>query len=707
MPIITAAPWVEALGTKDGSSRLRPITRVPVPSHLPLIMGYAQKGDTNMNLVLGNSAKKVYGDDIFDVRSPFATHQTVLANEINSVGNAFMFKRVIPEDAPPPANVRISIELVKTKVNPKERLTDGSYKLTQGGDTIAASQPVDGHIAKFVAEYITPGSEQESNFGKGVKKTGTLQGTSSEESTRYPLFDLEVSSQGSWGNLQGIRIWSDSVHGSTPVNESLVRHQKAYPYFFSFVEKEDENSTAKTVYADTGEQHVQLTLKENTFDKNTDSDYYFGTELLRRWAMPNAASHLKPTGPFGRLHVYQANIEEVHTKIVEAEKKLMETYPGMLHDFVNGETDHYRLNLFGGFTTQGVPYISYQINKENVVGERVLRFTERSNIMASGGGDGTMSPEGFAKLVANEFKAFADQNSHYLNPILYPISVFYDTGFPMETKRQLGKFLAIRKDVALALVPSAFGEREPTPAEESSICVALRTIMQAYPESSFFATPVMRGMVFAHTGVLTSSRYRHRAPLVIEAARKFAKYMGASNGIWKSEYAPDRSPNNQVEMFTDLSSAYKPASVRNRDWKAGMIWVDPFDIDKFYWPALRTVYEDDTSILTSALTVFCICELVKIGYRVHAEFSGRSDLTNLQLKERKEARCNELIRGRFDERFDITPTVDFTKQDILRGYSDTLKFTIRGNNMKTVQTLWVEALRFEENDVATTEQNLI
>lgn len=707
MPIVTAAPWTEALGTRDGSSRERVISRIPVPSHLALVFTYAQKGDTEMNLVSGDTALWKYGDEIFDVRSKFATHQTVLANELNSVGNAIMMKRVIPDDAPPAANVRISAEVVKTRINPKRRLSDGNYDLDVNGNTVDVNTSVEGHRIKFIAEYIKPEADGTSNIGKGKIRTGTLTGINAEESQRIPLMDFEVSSQGSWGNLQGIRIWADDVNGQIPVNETLVRSQKAYPYFFSFVEKADEESTATVVYADTGEQNVQLTLKPKTFDMSTDSDYYVGTELLRRWAMPNAASHLKAQGPFGNLFLYEKNIEDLHIALATAEKAAMASYPGMVHDLTAGEEDHFRFNLFGGFTTQGTPYISYEIVRNSAVAnERVLRFSSNSNIMATGGGDGTLSPENFAKLVEREVAQFGDRNSKYLDIIRYPISAFYDTGFPMSTKKALGKLISIRKDIMLALVPSVYGEREPTPSEESSICVALRTIMQAYPESTHFGTPIMRGMIFAHKGRMVSSRYRQRAPLVIEAARKFARYMGASDGIWKDEYSPDREPTNRVEQFVEISEAYKPASVRNRDWKAGMIWIDPADLNEFYWPALRTVYEDDSSILTSAITVFCICELEKIGERVRTKFSGRSDLTNGQLADRIEREVLEQVQGRFGNRFEIVPKVDFTKADIARGYSWTLKISIYGNNMKTVQTLYIEALRNEGNDEATTSFNI-
>lgn len=695
MSIITAAPWTENLGTKDGSTRKLVVERTPYPSHLPLIFTYAKKGDTDLNLVSGDSALDAYGDDLFDVRSKYATHQTLLAQALNSVGNALMIKRIIPSDAPPAANLRISVEIVKTQIDPKQREVDGEYKLDSNGNTISAQNTVEGHIVKFVSEYITPDQSGVSQVGLGKKRTGTLVGAAGEESQRIPLMDFEVAYQGAYGNLLGLRIWAPTVNSNMPVNETLISNEKAYPYYFTFIEKSNENATATVVANDRGEQAIQLVLKPDTYDMETDSDYYVGTELLDRWTPDEKTSNVTAKAPFGKLHVYEDNIAAVQAELAASEKALMSTYPGMLHDLdLSINDDQYRFNLFGGTTAQGTPYLSYQIDKTSPTAtESVLRFTENSNIMATGGGDGTMSPQAFADSVAQEVSAFGDKNSKYQNCITYPISIFYDTGFPMATKKALGKLIAIRKDVAVALVPSVYGEREPTPSEESSICIALRTIMQAYPESTHFGTPVMRGMIFAHTGKLLNSRWRKRAPLIIEAAVKFAKYMGASDGKWKSEYSPDEGRNNRVEMFSQISEAYKPASVRNRDWKAGMIWVDACDLKEFYWPALRTVYEDDTSVLTSAITVMGICEIQKIGERVATNYKGNSKLTRGQLKANIERDVIEECSDRFDGRFDITPNVRFDLADIARGYSWVLEIKVAAANMKTVETLYIVAER--------------
>lgn len=52
-----------------------------------------------------------------------------------------------------------------------------------------------------------------------------------------------------------------------------------------------------------------------------------------------------------------------------------------------------------------------------------------------------------------------------------------------------------------------------------------------------------------------------------------------------------------------------------------------------------------------------------------------------------------MLIGRFGNLFTIIPTVEFTKADEKRGYSDTTTIKIFGKNMKTVQTLILETYR--------------
>lgn len=148
--------------------------------------------------------------------------------------------------------------------------------------------------------------------------------------------------------------------------------------------------------------------------------------------------------------------------------------------------------------------------------------------------------------------------------------------------------------------------------------------------------------------------------------------------------------------MTDISITWVPASVRNRNWDAGLNWVQSYDRRSFHFPALKTVYTDDTSVLNSFVTAMAICELNKIAHAAWREFTGVSNLTPAQLVERVNNFVIGRTQNRFDSRFVIQPDANLTEMDRLRGFSWTLPIKIYAQNMRTVMTTYVQAYRMED-----------
>ena len=182
----------------------------------------------------------------------------------------------------------------------------------------------------------------------------------------------------------------------------------------------------------------------------------------------------------------------------------------------------------------------------------------------------------------------------------------------------------------------------------------------------------------------------------MEIATKAAMYMGAGNGKWKSGFSFDQAPANNVSMFINVNVTFTPATVRNKDWSNGLNWVESYGRRSLYFPALKTVYDNDTSVLNSFFTMMACVELEKVGERARRRFSGVSSLTNAQLIERVNAFVDENTTGRFDGRFVIVSDAYFTAADIARGYSWTLPIKIYAPNMKTVMSLSIESYRIDD-----------
>ncbi len=305
-------------------------------------------------------------------------------------------------------------------------------------------------------------------------------------------------------------------------------------------------------------------------------------------------------------------------------------------------------------------------------------------------------PRSFAELVAQRVSEYADPNSNLMDTAVHVESIIYDSGFAIETKMALCKFISERKDTAVVLSTYDVDGEPMTAAQELSVAVALRTRLQSYPESEYYGTAVMRGVIVGRYGTLRNSQYGKKLPLTLELASKAADMMGSGNGIWNAELLFDKAPNNEVTMFDNVNVTYTPASVRNQEWEEGLNWVQSFSRKNLFFPAIKTVYDNDTSVLNSFFTMMACVELQKVGERVWREFTGSVALTDAQLVDRVNRRVEQLTVGRFASMFKIVPAAYISDADKARGYSWTLPIKIFANNMRSIMTLSVQAYRMSD-----------
>ena len=688
--IVNAAPMTIMQGIQDLSTRALVPEPEVLPTHLPKVYLYTQKGPTDPQLVSGNSLTNMYGVDSFDLRKQWATHATVLANLINAQGNAMMVQRVKPVDAAGPANIRVYLDVLPTKVPEYARNSDGSYEVDANGQPVATGNMINGFQVKWVVAPIPLDENDVATFGLGTPIPGDQSDTTTHtQSQRYPIIDMEVPDFGSYGNNNGFRLWAPTSKSSSPIDDRLIAQEKVYPFRMACVSRSNPLTTPSIVQTQYAEQFVNLCFKPNTIDKNTDTQVYAGDVFIQAYQNLTSPSLPPQYGPFGRFKLYDANVEGLLAQFYAAELPFVDSFS----DFDGSNNEEYRFNLISGVSSNAVPYHSYIV----VTGAaNSVRFTENSTVYATGGSDGTMDDISFAALVSAEVVKYSDENSILQDTARYPESIIYDSGFPLATKYDLCSFISTRKDTAVVLSTHDVDSPVLTASQESALAIALRTRLQMYPESEYFGTSTVRGMIVGRCGTMLNSQYTKKLPLTLEIATKAAKYMGAGNGIWKSGFSFDISPANNVDMFVDVNVTFTPATVRNKDWANGLNWVESFTRRTLYFPALKTVYDNDTSVLNSFFTMMACVELEKVGDRARRAYSGESSLTNDQVIERVNQFVIDNTVGRFDNRFIIKPNAYYTAADIARGYSWTLAIKLYAPNMKTVGTLLIQAYRISD-----------
>lgn len=692
--IINAAPMVIQRGTQDLSTRLVPREAEPTPQHLPKFYLYTQKGPSTPNPVSGAEMTTMYGVDSFDLRKQWANHATVFANLVNAEGNAVMIQRVVPEDAGPEANMLLALDVLPTKIPLYVRNSDGSIKLDASNNPVTTGSTTDGYTVKWVVTSLADQTGVASansidNFGGATITPGDqTDASTSTQSQRYPIMQFKASSQGAYGNNAGIRLWAPNVNSNKVPSQTLMSVEKTYPFQISMVRRPDANTSPSVVENNFGERVMTICLKPGTIDPVTDSQLYVGDILLDAYQNLNDPKYPAFFGDFGALHVYDGNIKTLVDMFYAAEAPFMDGFS----DFTGAPDEEYLFNFLNGESSQAVPYHSFQVVNAN----NAVRMSEYSNILAQSGSDGTMNDELFAGLVANAVSEYANANSQLQDIAVNTESIIYDSGFPLATKYALCAFIAERKDTFVVLSTHDVNQAKLSAAEEHSLAVALRTRLQMYPESDYYGTPVMRGMIIGRSGKLRNSQFTKRVPLSAEVAIKSARYMGAGDGRWKNGKHFDGAPGSIVDYVYDVSISFTPSTVRNKDWDVGLNWVQSYDRRSLFFPALKTVCSDDTSVLNSYFTALAIGQLNKVAHKAWREFSGVSYLTNAQLVQRVNDYVNANTQGRFDDRYIIVPEAFFSEMDTLRGFSWTLPIKIYSPNMLTVMTTMVQAYRISD-----------
>lgn len=690
--IVNAAPMVIDYGTQDLSTRLVPRSPELIPQHLPKFYLFAQKGKTTPELVSGVDRSNIFGDETFNYRGKYANHATVFANLANEQGNACMIQRLIPDDAGPEANLTLWLDVLPTTVDVYERNSDGSIATDISGDPIIDGTTA-GYRVKWVVTNSSTISDLSTKFGAATigvgDQTDSLTSTTSQ---RYPILEFKASSRGEYGNLSGIRLSAPTTVSVNAMPTKMMSEYKAYPYTISVIHKETTLATPKVMETLFGEQALTVTLKKDVIDPLTDSELYIGDTFIDSYQNLTDMRYSKVYGEFGEMHVYDANIETLLSLFHTAEIPHIDSFS----DFTSAATDKHLFNFVSGVSSANVPYHSFVF----VDAGNSIRLTNLTNIYAAGGSDGTMTDEIFSTLVIAELDRYTDANDEVQDLAVNVESIMYDSGFPLDAKYALCNFISKRKDTVVLLSTHTSGEAILTASEENSLAIALRTRLRMTPESDYFGTPVMRGMIVGRSGKLRNSQYTKELPLLAEILIKSAKYMGASNGRWKNGAHFDGAPGSIVEYMYDINITWVPNSVRNRNWDVGLNWVQAYDRRSYYFPALKTAYDDDTSVLNSYFTIMAIAQLNKVAHAAWREFSGVSNLSNTQLVERVNDFVTNRTQNRFDDRFVIKPNAYFTDMDLLRGFSWTLPIEIYAPNMKTVMTTSVQAFRIEDLQAA-------
>lgn len=682
-----ASPEVLLLGADDKSTRQITPSEEPIPQHCPLFFIFGERGTTKRVLVGGSKLIPMYGASTFDINDKYYTHATLFMQAAISKGNTCVVERVTPSDAGVRSNVIVYMDVLKTEVPNYVRDTMG-YKVedeSTGGYKVDEDTPlIDGYLIKYITDYET----EETELGLLTPKTGTMT-DGATTSTMYPIFQAKAKYQGEYYNNIGFSI--GTLFGEK-LDNRIVKGTKSLPYALTLYTRPSQKHSPVVFKNLFGEPSTNFSFYPKVINPNTEARMDFEDIFESMWF--NETDSLKSLKYFDyeNIYFYRSNFELVTKLFLEEERKYVTDETFSQYDFTTAdeeiEEEFYVVNPFACKTSKNIPYRAVMYSEEEAVvtgNQKEINMSLNTPVFLKGGSDGTLSNEEFEKAVVARLAEYLDPDSEVIDTAVNVESALWDSGFTLPTKRDLFNFIALRKDTycVLSTHDYSMGEKRLPLSEERAIAVSLRTRAQMFPESEYHGTGVARAVIVAGESKLRTGITKNYVPATYDLIVKTAAMMGAGNGLWKRGEVFDKYPGNALTETIEYEPRFIPAGIKPTLWNDGIVWAQPYDRKTYHFPALQTVYSNDTSVLNNFFAIACLCTVTKIGALAWRRFTGSTALTNSEFIREVENFVNEQLKDRFAGMFVVVPEVIITEEDEQRGYSWRLITAIYGNNMKT------------------------
>lgn len=709
--ITNSTPQTYVRGAKDESGRELAVSLPTYPTFMPHMWFFSPKGQSGCFPATTQMIKGRYGSSTLDDASIYATHQSVALRLLLSTGMTAMVERVVPVNLPTSLTNKGYVNATRsrlvlwadvsaeTQITQYTRNDDGTFATDANGDYIPVTGGTTTLAGRAIRWYVTTGNPTDVAPGALTKTVYPASGAASDnqwhhgatDTTAYPIAEIDPAGYGSYYDNVGLKIWPIHSDDAGAPTVSEMRKTGSFYYNAAMVNRASAGAKPVPVTSKNSRSAIPVSLNDDIRNSYTKEEMYLGKVLVNEFATDTDPVMY---GDISSVYMYQNNIETIQKLLFVREK----AKAAQIGDFRNNDEDFGLLNILTARSLAKVNY--YTIHLETDYTGSIF-FSEDTNLMMAGGTNGTMNLEVFDYLVEQSVKRYASSSSILMNTALYPQSCVIDTGFGLTTKDALNSVLAVRKDMFVWQTPYVVNGPDLTIASEKSIAVLLRTAMQMYPESTLYGTEAYRGILCSRYGELISSPYKYKLPILIEYAYKCAKMMGAGDGRWKSQHLFDVAPNNEFTLFKNVSNAWTAPYARKEDWvTAGMNFPLNASRTKLFSPGFRTIYSDETSVLTSAIVMMVCVELQKIMERVWYKMSGAIRYTPTQFIERVNTLIEQAVQGKFAGLVVVKAKSYISASDALRGYSWSTKCEIYANGMKTATTIDLTVLRREDLDTA-------
>ena len=637
-------------------SRGEPLLPRPRPLHNPAFFVFAEKGEPNMPK-WGNIDDhiRIFGRSTFDRRTDFYQHPTVFAENALRFQEAYII-RMMPDDATL-ASLVLEARTSTSDFVQYERDPLGNIIVDGNGDPVPLLE-TDG-----VTPVTEPGVEitySTRELDLLNESVDTLQPRTvmegGENVTYYPI----VASIGAWPNSATNRV-AFKMWYSSDFEESVVDNIDAMTYNFSLVERDQRTGIASPIRDIFGQPTVRFTFKPDAEDTTTARFMSFPDIIQDNYGEDFPVI----------TQDYPDSVETIAQEVKAASPEL-------------SELSVWRINILSAVDEEGRAYRHARVTSSpQVVNEDV-------NLYHKGGSDGTLTRQKLEELtgqylMGNTFPDIVDQGR-------FPITHIYDSGYALERKKDMIRFLGIRDDVKVDLSTQDISLNPNKKAEDISTSSALRAELLLRPESVVEGTPAMRGSIYAQTGILNTRQGKSRyVPTTLDRLIKRTQFEGGTfiTGT------PKGRPNSRVDIYEKLNWTPSSSDFKQKSWDLGMNYIQYADANVLFRADMRSIYPYETSLLSSDTHVDRLIYLKHIARRQWTIFVGREediDTLSDDIAESITDRINTALNGTMD----VQTTVQTTARDRQRGFSRTIIISVQGTPANRVWNVIVPVSRRSE-----------
>lgn len=676
--IFNASPRSIHPGINDESTREVPYTPEQIPQHCPLFFAQSPLGTEEVVLTTGDDLMISHGKQVLDQRSKFYSHQSHGMKRCNEAGNLFFFKRLVHQDAVK-ATAVLYLEVIKDRALPYLRdanggvMAAGGVKQTTG---VVGTDEVDVYKLRWTVEQLGAGEDIHNLSTQVGTMTSIIAG---ETATKYPIVAIEHADFGAKGNDYGFTLYFPHSASSNPGDTAVMESYKANLYRMRMMYRENPRVSPGILATAIGGQYVDLPLGEDMFNDLTNTNYA-DQDIVEAYTVDDPGFVSRPA-PVGEFVVYDDNIEVIQELIATQEAALSGV-----------DVEARQVNFVNEFNMEGND-------------QYAIRFTADSAVMKAGnvhyfqgGEDGEVSEAALNDLI-QAFVAtdFDDPQSPLSDVAQFPFSDVYDTGFSYDTKLSLLSIMGKRPDVFVSVCTQDLALPVNDSNTDYSMGSTLYSAARLIPESVKYGTPACRAAIFGQMGKVTKNDHvkTPMLPLIMDIITKRATYMGAADGEFKSGLGYDQGTNKHVENFKvkSVTHTWKPENAYFADWESGINTCRFIDRATLQWPAYKTVYSNDTSVLNSDINIHIACDVIRRQHLTWAMLTGNAKLTAEEVLTESVRIITDLTTNRYDERVTFEFNAYRTAADEARGYSWVLEAVAYMNNQPGVATMEFTARR--------------